>query len=376
MNYPSLADDDLLNVLQLVRTQSVGVSTFFTLVSKFGSAGQALAALPELARKGGGKKKIAPFSRYDVEKEVANTEKFGGRFIVYGAEDYPSLLLNIPDPPPVIVVRGSAEIISLWQQKPVIALVGARNASAGGCQMAHRLAKELGELGVMVVSGLARGIDSFAHKGALATGTIGVIAGGIDNVYPPENASLYQQLFEKGAVISEQPFASLPFAGSFPSRNRIIAGMSLGIVVVEASPKSGSLITARLALEYNREIFAVPGTPLDPRSRGCNQLIRQGAILTETADDIIATISGQRTQPRQISLFEPPAASFLVQMDESEMDNVREKIAGKLSAAPISIDELIEQAGVGAATVQGVLLELELAGRLRRSAGNQVAIVS
>lgn len=369
MIYPSLAGDNLLDVLRLIRTPNIGSVTFFNLIQRFGSAGKALSALPELSIRGGRKSPLVACSAGDAEKEIAATEKFGARMILYGASDYPELLLNIPDPPPILTIRGRAD---LWKKKSLIAMVGARNSSAAGCQFSHRLAKELGENGVSIVSGLARGIDTFAHKGSLATGTIAVIAGGIDSIYPPENAGLYSQIFEQGAVVCDQAFGSIPFAGSFPSRNRIIAGMSLGTVVVEASPKSGSLITARLALENNREVFAVPGSPLDPRSKGCNQLIRQGAVLTESAADIMEVIM----QPRLIALHEKAVASFTPAPNEADIDILRDIVLKKLGIYPVTIDELIEQCETSASIIQYILLELELAGRLRRSAGGKVSLSS
>jgi DNA processing protein len=374
--YPSLADSNLLDVLQLIRTANIGSITFFSLIQRFGTAQNALKALPDLARRGGRKTPLTAYLRDDAEKEIAATINFGAEMILYGAENYPELLLNIADPPPILTVRGKPDFAQLWQKKSIIAMVGARNASANGCQFAQRLAKELGVNGISVVSGLARGIDTFAHKGSLNAGTIAVIASGIDNIYPPENTILYQQIFEQGVIISEQPFGKVPFAGSFPSRNRIIAGMSLGTVVVEASPKSGSLITARLALEYDREVFAIPGSPLDPRSKGCNQLIRQGAVLTESVADILEVINSTRQMSFHASLAELPATQFSPAPDEAELNEVRNIVADKLSHLPVSVDELIEQCAISANVMQTILLELELAGRLRRSAGNKVAIFS
>ncbi len=374
MNFPSLAEENLLDVLQLIRTLNVGPITFFNLIQRFGTAKKALAALPELSRRGGSKIGLVPFLREMAEKEIENCYKFGAKMAMYGSPDYPELLLNIPDPPPVITIRGDT---GFWKNKTLIAMVGARNSSAGGCQLAQKIAKELGDKEVVVVSGLARGIDSFVHKGALATGTVGVIAGGIDNVYPPENSGLYQQVFEQGAVISEQPFGGLPYAGSFPSRNRIIAGMSAGTVVVEAAIKSGSLITARLALENGREVMAIPGTPLDPRSKGCNQLIKQGATMVESANDILEVIANIRRMKlfeTQASLYAniPPAAY----VDESELLELRKKIIDKLSAYAVAIDELIEQCDTSAAAMQIILLELELAGKARRTVGNKVYLIN
>jgi DNA processing protein len=360
--------------LQLIRTLNVGPITFFNLIGRFGSAKKALDMLPELSRRGGSKIGLVPYLREIAEKEIAAAHAFGAKMVMYGQPEYPELLLNIPDPPPIITIRGNTEI---WKEKTIIAIVGARNASAGGCQFAQKIAKELGEKGIIVVSGLARGIDSYAHKGALQYGTVGVIAGGINNIYPPENSILYNQLFEKGAVISELAFGSAPFAGSFPGRNRIIAGMSAGTIVVEAAPKSGSLITARFALENNREVFAVPGSPLDPRSKGCNQLIKQGAVMVESLQDILDGIA----HTRRHKLFETPPTKFVgtpVVHGESEAELVylRQKIIDKLSTYAVAIDELIEQCDTSASAMYTILLELELAGRVRRSAGNKVYLIS
>lgn len=373
MQYPSLAAQKPLDVLRLIRTPNVGPITFFQLIRRFGTAAEALAALPELSIRGGRKAPLAACPLANAEAEMAAAEKFGARMILYGAADYPRLLTAISDPPPVISVSGHAH---LWQ-KNVIAMVGARNASAGGCQFAGRLARELGDAGFVVASGLARGIDSFAHKGALKSGTVGVIAGGIDTVYPPENEALYAQMRESGAIISEQPFGMAPFSGAFPGRNRIIAGMSIGTVVVEASPKSGSLITARFAMENNREVFAVPGSPLDPRSKGCNQLIRQGANMVESAADIIQGVAHlsaahlQENPPMTYTQAPGEAAP-----DDSELARARLILLEKLGVTPVSVDELIEQCDTSAGSVATVLLELELAGRVKRSPGNKVYSVA
>lgn len=366
----NLSDEPLVDALRLIRTPGVGPVTFFHLLHRFGSASEALAQMPELSRRGGRKTPLAPPSREAAEQEIEATEAFGARMIVYGAPDYPKLLLSIPDAPPIITLAGHTH---LWKDKCTMAMVGARNASANGCQLAQHLAQGLGRNDMVVVSGLARGIDTFAHKGALKTGTVAVIAGGIDNIYPPENAMLYAQIRETGAIISEQPFGSLPFAAAFPGRNRIIAGMSLGTLVVEASPKSGSLITARLAGEYGREVFAVPGSPLDPRSKGCNQLIKEGAVMVETAADVIQGIA----QPQPFSLQETPPPPFVATAPgESELADARQQILEKLGTTAVSIDELIAQCHISAAAAMSVVLELELAGRLARSAGNRVALAA
>lgn len=371
-HYPSLANEKLLDVLRLIRTLNVGPITFFQLMQRFGTATAALDALPEMARRGGRSKPLIPYDKDAAQKELSQVTKFGARMVMYGEADYPALLTTIPDAPPVITVLGNPHV---WKSRPSIAMVGARNASAHGCQFAQRLAKELTDNKLIVTSGLARGIDTFAHKGALLGGTVAVIAGGIDNVYPPENEMLQKQIAEHGAIISEQPFGLAPFAGSFPGRNRIIAGMSFGTLVVEASPKSGSLITAKFALEYNREVFAIPGSPLDPRSKGCNQLIREGAHMVESVGDILHAIHGNN----QIELRETTAPTYKStpsNLDEQELAKARSLIAEKLSINAVGVDELIEQCHISAPAALTALLELELAGKLRRSPGNKVALAA
>lgn len=373
MSYPSLHNQDLVDVLRLIRTLNVGPVTFFQLIARFGTAGAAIDALPSLSLRGGRRTALTAFSKEEALKEIAAVEKFGARMALYGSPDYPKWLMAVSDPPPVITVSGHPH---LWQNKDAVAMVGARNASATGCQFAQRLAKELGENGLTVVSGLARGIDTFAHKGSLAHGTVAVIAGGIDNIYPPENAILYQQIRESGAVISEQPFGAIPYSGAFPGRNRIIAGMSLGTAVVEASPKSGSLITARFALENNREVFAVPGSPLDARSKGCNKLIREGATMVESVDDILQGIA----RLRGMNLEETKAPDYAPALSERaagevETAEIRALMLEKLGVTPVSIDELVEQCKTSASVALAVILELELAGRLKRVSGNKVALI-
>lgn len=371
-SYPSIASEPLSDVLRLIRTLNVGPVTFFQLMQRFTTARAALEALPELSLRGGKRIPLAPYSREEANKEIEVTQRYGAKMILYGAPDYPRLLQTINDPPPLITVVGHTH---LWQQKDSVAMVGARNASANNCSFAERMGRELGEAGLTVVSGLARGIDTFAHRGSLNTGTIAVIAGGIDNVYPPENSGLYNQIRERGAIISEHPFGALPYSGSFPGRNRIIAAMSLATVVVEASPKSGSLITARFASENGREVFAIPGSPLDPRARGCNLLIRQGATMVENAGDILRELSALRGIP----LGETPVAVYgtpQTEPDYAELSAQRGKIQGKLGVSPVSVDELVEQCETSASVVLTVLLELELAGKLRRVSGNKVALTA
>jgi DNA processing protein len=373
MNYKSLAHENLIDVLRLIRTQNVGPITFFQLMRRFDSAAEALEALPTMSLRGGRLKALTPISKAEAKKEIDAAENFGAKMILYGAADYPKWLLSIVDAPPILTVSGHTH---LWQKKDCIAMVGARNASAVGCQFAQRLARELGENGLIVVSGLARGIDTFVHKGSLAHGTVGVIAGGIDNIYPPENAILFQQMRESGAVISEQPFGALPFSGAFPGRNRIIAGMTLGTVVVEASPKSGSLITARFANENGRDVFAVPGSPLDARAKGCNQLIRQGATMVENVDDILQGIARLRGLAMEEVNSPDYTGAPTESLNESELETARAAIIEKLGVVAVSVDELIAQCNVSASAALTILLELELAGKIRRSSGNKAALIT
>jgi DNA processing protein len=371
--HPNLSEDNVLDVLRLLRTLNVGPVTFFQLIRRFHTAARALERLPDMSVRGGRKNPLTAFPADAAKRELEATAKFGARIILYGEPDYPQLLQFIHDPPPLITVLGHPQ---LWR-RDMVAIVGARNASATGCQLAARLARDLGEAGITVVSGLARGIDSFVHKGALATGTVGVIAGGIDNIYPPENAPLYAELREMGAIISEQPFGSLPFSGSFPGRNRIISGMSLGTLVAEAAPKSGSLITARFAMEQNREVMAVPGSPADPRSKGCNQLIREGAHIIESAGDVLQAIANARRARLEERMAPQYAFGFAEDAaDSGELSHKRSLLLEKLGVTAITVDELIEQCEISAPVVMTLLLELELAGRLKRSSGNKVYLTS
>lgn len=364
---PSLAGKSLVDILRLIRTPNVGPITFFTLLSRYGTVAEALDRLPELSTRGGRKSPLTAIPRDAAEKEIADTQRFGARFIVYGDPAYPDLLLNIPDPPPVITVMGET---ALWQHRSV-AIVGARNGSANGCALAERMAADISGSGITVVSGLARGIDTFVHKGALAGGTVAVIAGGIDNIYPPENERLFKSIRERGAIISEQAFGTAPFASAFPSRNRIIAGMTQGTLVVEAALKSGSLITARLALEYSRDVFAVPGHPLDPRAQGCNRLLKQGAILVENAEDVISQLAQPRRLEESASV---PFGSAHIEPSEAEMAAARTRILEKLGPSPTDADALLAQCALTPALLAAVLLEMELAGIIQRMPGNKVCL--
>ncbi|MCH2547689.1 MAG: DNA-processing protein DprA [Alphaproteobacteria bacterium] len=371
MEYPSLANEKTTDILRLIRSENVGPVTFFKLLSYFGSVSKALDAIPDMAKRGGRAKPIKIASIAAVKEEIEKTEAFGAKIIVYGSPDYPKMLHTIHDAPPVIFTLGRSNV---WQKGINIGIVGARNASANGCRLTQKIASDLGKSDICVISGLARGIDAAAHSGAIDTGTVGVIAGGINTIYPSENTYLYDKMRDVGGIISHQPFGFEPLASSFPARNRIISGMSHGVLVVEASLRSGSLITARQALDQNREIFAIPGSPMDPRCKGTNQLLRDGAALTESAQDIIQQMQHLKNAP----LSEPNNTEFqpsaIAIPSESELEKARKLIVGKLSHDPVLVDELITQCQVTAGVVMTVLLEMELAGRINRHPGNRVSL--
>jgi DNA processing protein len=354
---------DLVDRLRLLRTPGIGPVTYRQLIARFGSPTAALAAVPDLARRGGGK---APAlrTRADAEREIAGVEKLGARFLALGQGLYPRLLAELEDAPPLLMAKGDLNLLD----KMAVAMVGARNASAAACRFARGLAHDLGQHDLVIISGLARGIDSAAHDGALATGTIGVIAGGIDVSYPPENEERQKALYEGGLVLAEMPPGTEPRARHFPYRNRIIAGMSSGTVVVEAAPRSGSLITARLAAEAGREVMAVPGSPLDPRAQGCNQLIRDGATLVQSAADVIEAIRPFESRVRAAT--EPYQAPAEQMNGDDALDLVEEL----LGPSPVPVDEIIRLSGASSGAVQMALLELDLAGRLDRHAGGKVSL--
>ncbi|WP_242138361.1 DNA-processing protein DprA [Sphingomonas sp. TREG-RG-20F-R18-01] len=355
---------DAVARLRLIRTPRIGPVTYAHLLARFGSPEAAILALPQLAARGGG---IPPAVAAPAvaERELASVRRLGARHFFKGDPTYPPLLAQLDDAPPALILRGDATLLS----RTPIAMVGARNASAAACRFARQLAVELGREQVVVVSGLARGVDTAAHVGAIETGTIAVIAGGIDISYPPENAELQERIAREGLLIAEQPPGTEPRARHFPYRNRIIAGLALGTVVVEAAPKSGSLITARLAAELGREVMAVPGSPLDPRAQGCNGLIRDGATLIQSAADVLETI-----RPIDSRMVESPRSGFRTATPEDASDSDRRAIVDLLGPVPVAIDELIRQSQASPAIVQTVLLELELAGRLERHAGGRVAL--
>jgi DNA processing protein len=346
----------------LVRSPGIGPVTYRQLIARFGSASAALAAEPDLARRGGGR---APslHSRADAEREIAAVEKLGAKWLALGQGLYPRLLAELEDAPPLLMAKGNLNLLD----RAAVAIVGARNASAAACRFARGLAHDLGQHDLVVVSGLARGIDSAAHDGALESGTIGVVAGGIDVFYPPENEDRQTALYERGLVLAEMPAGTEPRARHFPYRNRIIAGIGSGTVVVEAALRSGSLITARLAAEAGREVMAVPGSPLDPRAQGCNQLIRDGATLIQNAADVVEAIRLPATHVRSAPAPYEPA-------EELNGDDALGVIEELLGPSPVPVDEIIRLSGAPSGAVQMALLELDLAGRLDRHAGNKVSL--
>lgn len=363
-----LTDEQRLDWLRLIRSENVGPRTFRALLKHFGSARGALAALPDLARRGGASRpaRICPVE--DAEQEMAAAQRKDIMFIASNEPGYPARLRMIDDAPPLIALAGNLTALTL----PMIAIVGSRNASAAGAKFAERLAHELGEAGFVIVSGLARGIDAAAHRASLETGTVAVLAGGHDHVYPAEHVPLASSIREHGVLLSEMPLSWEPRGRDFPRRNRLISGLSVGVVIVEAARRSGSLITARMAGEQGREVFAVPGSPLDPRAEGTNGLLKQGAVLvTETADviDVIAPILGR---PIDVAASEPDRDPPDAGREPASEERLR--IVSLLGPTPVEIDDLVRLSGASPATVRMVLLELELAGRLERQAGGRVAL--
>ena len=359
-----LSQQERFDRLRLARTDRVGPVAFAELLKRYRSAGAALEALPEISRRGGSS--LRPASVDSIQAEIASGEAQGARLLVVGDPGYPPQLRAVDPPPPVLWTLGDPSILN----RRAVAIVGARIASAGGQRFARGLASELGGAGYTVVSGMARGVDGAAHEGALPHGTAAVLGGGVDDVYPPEHADLYERLAEKGCIVSESPVGHRAQAKDFPRRNRIISGLSLGVVVVEAEMRSGSLITARLAAEQGREVFAVPGSPLDPRAKGTNDLIRQGAHLCEGAEDVLRVLTTMRTiADSDHGGFEEPDAL----PSDAELDRLRERIADLLSPTPSPVNELARATGAPISHVLAVLTELALAGRAELLPGGLVS---
>jgi DNA processing protein len=361
----TLRQEEAFARIRLLRSPNIGPVTYRQLMRRFGDATSALAALPNLAARGTTGYRPAPEGR--IADEIMAAKRAGARYLFHDSAEYPDLLAQLEGAPPILTIRGDAALL----QRPAVAIVGARNASAAAVKLSRDFSAALAEAGLAVVSGLARGIDGAAHRGALAAGgaTIGVIASGIDVAYPPEHAGLQDEVANRGLLIAEQPPGTEPLARHFPSRNRIIAGLAAGTLVVEAAPKSGSLITARLAGEAGREVMAIPGSPLDARSHGCNQLIRDGAVLVQAPEDVIELLSGFAGTPR--STFREPSGAN--PFDIAEVAEPAE-LSTLLTTAPIAVDELIRQSGDSAAAVQLALLEMELGGRLVRHAAGRVSL--
>ncbi|MDQ8027769.1 MAG: DNA-processing protein DprA [Brevundimonas sp.] len=348
--------------LRLARTDRIGPVTFRQLLDRFASAERAIEALPDLIRKSGAVHALPSVDQ--IEDEIAAGTRIGARLIVLGDDDYPQMLAAVDPPPPVLWTLGDAGLM----QRPCIAIVGARIASAGGQRIARGLAQQLGGAGHVVVSGLARGIDGAAHTGALPTGTVAVLGGGVDDVYPPDNADLYRQIVEQGCIVSESPVGHRAQAKDFPRRNRIISGLSRAVVVVEAEIRSGSLITARLANEQGRDVFAVPGSPLDPRAKGPNELLRQGAILCEGLEDI------EREFGRSRSVREPEPDNPFEGAPDAVDEALIERVAALLSHTPTPRDELARAADAPISAVAAALLELALSGRATLLPGGMASL--
>ena len=373
MSQPSfrLSDRQRLAWLRLIRTPNVGPASFRDLINRFGSAQTALEMLPELVQSAGSRRPLRIPAESEIIREMDHAARIGARFVCIGEPDYPPLLKRIEHPPPVLAVLGDGPVPRL----PAVSVVGARNASVAGTRLAAALSMQIGQAGYAIVSGLARGIDTAAHRGSIATGTIGVLAGGLDKPYPPENETLCREIVDRGgAIVSEMPFGWQPRAQDFPRRNRIVAGMALGLLVVEAAKRSGSLITARLAGEMGRLVFAVPGSPLDPRAGGTNGLLKDGATLTTEANDVLDAIAplGGTSCTIELPLEEPADLSAAATPHEDQ----RLLVVNALGPTPVEVDEIIRHTALNPAQVQMILLELDLAGRLERHAGGHVSLLA
>jgi DNA processing protein len=366
-----MSEAQKLDWLRLSRAENVGPITFYRLIEYYGSADNALKALPELAKRGGKKKPLIAPPLSEIEREYNALRKLGGDILCATEETYPLALSATDDAPPVLSYIGNLELM----RRSCIAMVGARNASLNGKKFAAKLAEELGTREQVIVSGLARGIDTAAHQGALKNGTIAVVAGGIDDIYPEENAKLYEAIKEQGLILAESPLGQKPFAQSFPRRNRIVSGLSKGVIVVEATMRSGSLITARMASEQGRDVYAVPGHPLDPRASGPNHLIREGATLVRSADDIMESLldfSGQNLREHYFTQnpYDPPAESY-----EEPPENGHDGVLEILSFTPIAVDEILRSCHLSIGALQTILLDLELAGRIKRLPGSKIQLM-
>lgn len=363
-----LSNQEKLDWIRLIRSENIGPRTFINLLDIYGSASEALKKIPQMSLRGGRSKPIKVCSLDSAKKEVELCKKYGARVIALCENEYPKILRNIPDPPPVITVLGDVNIF----KKKSISLVGSRNASANSCKIVSELARDIGKGGFNTVSGLARGIDACVHKSSIDTGTIAVIAGGINNIYPQENRSLYAEIPKKGIIISEMPFNTIPKPHYFPRRNRIISGLSLATIVIEARLNSGSLITASYALDQGRDVFAVPGSPADPRSKGSNSLIKKGAYVVETFQDILDVLSGIGSLKENTG-FDFETLKIVVD-DNVDLSDARSEVISKLGINPTLTDDIIRYTGLSASIVITILLELELAEKVDRIEGNKFSL--
>lgn len=368
----ALNDRQRISWLRLIRSDNVGPATFRDLINHFGTAETALAMLPELSRRGGSTRAIRIATEAEAEQELETAARFGSRFLGIGEPDYPAALRQIDGAPPLLAVKGDLSAASL----PAVGVVGSRNASISGAKFAALMARDIGRAGYAIISGLARGIDTAAHRASLETGTIAAMAGGLDRPYPPENIDLLREIWDgRGLAISEMPFGWEARARDFPRRNRLIAGVALGVVVVEAAARSGSLITARLAGDFGRLVFAVPGSPLDPRCEGTNGLLKDGATVTTRPDDVLQALAPLTA----IDLFsgreaDEPGAGEDHGMAPPPSDNDRARITDALGPTPVEIDDIVRHTGLAPSAVYLVLLELDIAGRLHRHPGGLVSI--
>lgn len=366
----ALTDKQRIAWLRLIRSDNVGPATFRDLINHFGSAEAALAMLPDLSARGGATRSIRIATEAEAHRELEAAQRFGARFVGIGEPDYPRALRQIDGAPPLLAVKGDLSVLN----RPAVGIVGSRNASISGAKFAAMIARDCGRAGYAVVSGLARGIDTAAHRASLDTGTIAAMAGGLDQPYPPENVGLLEQIWNgNGLAVSEMPFGWEPRARDFPRRNRLIAGISLGVAIVEAAVRSGSLITARMAGEFGRLVFAVPGSPLDPRCHGTNGLLKEGATIVTSPEDIVEALA-PLSQPDLFSLpsAEEPKREARIALPPDETD--RALVIDALGPTPVEVDDIIRHTGLAASAVYLVLLELDMAGRLHRHAGGLISI--
>ena len=376
LNYNNLNNSDnlMLSWMRLARTKNVGAKTFIELIKIFGDPDIAIQNVDILAKRGGSSaKKLVP-PKHFIEKEINETLKFGAKIILACDQNYPIPLLYTPDFPPIIIAKGNIELF----KKTMFAIVGARNSTINGNKLAFEFANEISNTGIVIVSGIAKGIDAYAHKGSLKNGTTGVIAGGISHVYPKENSKLYEEIFDKGLVITEQPINSSVLAQYFPQRNRIIAGLSYGVLIVEATKKSGTLITSKFALDYNKEVYAIPGSPLDSKAEGTNELLKQGANLALSPSDIIKDLDKVIKENHQF-IFDNTTSfkdsSLKSLPSDLELNLYRNKLFNSLSYSPIKVDEIIQQLEIPINILNCLLLELELAGKISRLPNNKICLI-